>query len=231
MGDGVSNLFWVDPWLDGQPLFRVFVKLYELAENKLKTVLYELAENKLKIVAHMFARGWGVNGEAWKRRRRLFAWEEDLLGECIVRLTVVTLQVARMDRWNWSLHASNCYTVSSAYSYLTKTDFDRQQSNNNNFMWLKVVPLKVFIFAWRLFLNRIPTRDKLFERRILLIYEQCCVANCGINEDRDHLFLNCDILVPFGSTLWDVSASQKLFMALFKIIISSSEGFVASQEN
>jgi len=35
----------------------------------------------------MFARGWGVYGEAWKWRRRLFAWEKELLGECIIRLS------------------------------------------------------------------------------------------------------------------------------------------------
>jgi len=56
----------------------------------------------------------------------------------------------------------------------------------------------VLIFVWRLFLNRIPTRDKHFQRRVLLISEQGCVANCGSNEDRDHLFQNCG---SFG-VLW-----------------------------
>jgi len=35
------------------------------------------------------------------------------------------------------------------------------------------------------------TGDKLFQRRVLLVLEQSCVANCGLNEDKDHLFLNC----------------------------------------
>ena len=70
VGDGVSTLFWVDPWLEGKPMCNLFTRLYELAENNLDTV------------AGMFARRWGVNGEAWKWRRRLFAWEEELLRGC-----------------------------------------------------------------------------------------------------------------------------------------------------
>ena len=54
VGDRVTSLFWVDLWLEGKPLSKVFARLYELADNKLETV------------AHMHARGWGLNGEAWK---------------------------------------------------------------------------------------------------------------------------------------------------------------------
>jgi len=178
VGDGESTLFWIDHWLDGKPLCKVYVRLYELSEIKFESV------------ANVFASGWGFNGEAWRWRRRLFAWEEDLLRECVARLTSDTLHVERSDRWIWSLHISNCYTVNSAYSYLTETYISQEHSNNNNFLWLKAVPLKVSIFAWRLFLSRIPTRDKLVQRHVILASDQNCVANCGLNEYRDHLFLN-----------------------------------------
>jgi len=121
VGDGVSTLFWVDPWLEGKPLCSVFVQLYELSRNK------------LELVANMYARGWGVNGEAWNWGQRLFAWEEELLGECVVKLTSVSLQVDRIDRWIWNLYVSNCYTVSSAYSCLTEMVNEGQQHNNKNF--------------------------------------------------------------------------------------------------
>ena len=50
--------------------------------------------------------------------------------ECIVQLTTFSLQVDRVDRWIWTL------TISSAYYYLTETDYERQQQhNNNNFLW------------------------------------------------------------------------------------------------
>jgi hypothetical protein len=78
VGDGVSTLFWVDPWLEGKPFCKKFVRFYELAENKLETV------------ADMFVGGWGVNKETWKWRRRLFAWEEKLLHS---KLTTATSHI------------------------------------------------------------------------------------------------------------------------------------------
>jgi hypothetical protein len=51
--------------------------------------IYELPDSKLVIVEDMFSMRWGVNGEAWKCRRRLFAWEEELVWECVGRPTSV----------------------------------------------------------------------------------------------------------------------------------------------
>jgi len=50
--------------------------------------LFELTKNKQVTVSEMFVLEWGVGGEAWKWRRRLFAWEEGLVGKCVERLSV-----------------------------------------------------------------------------------------------------------------------------------------------
>ena len=55
--------------------------------------LYELSENKMATVAQIFAWGWDEEGEAWKWRRRLWAWEEVLVEECRNMLLNVMLQV------------------------------------------------------------------------------------------------------------------------------------------
>ncbi|KEH32971.1 hypothetical protein MTR_3g012200 [Medicago truncatula] len=80
VGDGESTLFCTDPWIDGEPLCKVYVRLFELSENK------------LELVANTMTRGWGIDKEAWMWCRSLFPWEEELLGECAARLTSVTLQ-------------------------------------------------------------------------------------------------------------------------------------------
>jgi len=46
-------------------------------------------ENKLAIVSEMNFLGWGVNREALKWRRRLFAWEEELVEECVEHLNSI----------------------------------------------------------------------------------------------------------------------------------------------
>ena len=40
--------------------------------------------------------GWGVEGQAWSWQRRLFAWEEEMVGKLILLLHSVSLQA----HWN-----------------------------------------------------------------------------------------------------------------------------------
>ncbi|GAU29337.1 hypothetical protein TSUD_227080 [Trifolium subterraneum] len=154
VGDGRNTLFWKDNWLDDGPVERSFSRLYALAENKLVTV------------ADMCDLGWGPNGEGWRWRRGLRAWEEDLVKECITRLSNVFMQVTEQDKWVWKLHPSSCYNVKSAYSYLTESDVHLNE-DYNRFMRVKSLPLKVNLFMWRLFLNKLPTKDNLLRRGIL----------------------------------------------------------------
>jgi len=49
----------------------------------------------------------------------------------------------------------------------------------NHMLWLNAVPLKVNIFIWRLFMNRLATKDNLFTRHILVNDYTFYSANCG----------------------------------------------------
>lgn len=102
MGNGRSAFFWTDPWLGGVALAVRFRCLYELSVNKHSTV------------EDMFALGWGEDGETWKWRRRLWDWEEELLGECRLLLANIVLQVTVPDCWRWRLDNSSCYCARSA---------------------------------------------------------------------------------------------------------------------
>ncbi|MCI18579.1 DNA-directed RNA polymerase, partial [Trifolium medium] len=70
VGDGTETFFWTDAWLEGTPLCVRFRRLFDLSVNK------------SSMVAEMFSLGWGIGGEAWEWRRQLWAWEEEMLGEC-----------------------------------------------------------------------------------------------------------------------------------------------------
>jgi len=127
----------------------------------------------------------------------LFAWKEELVRACVGKLTLVVLQVGSADQWIWHLHSSHCYFVSSAYNKLTDVDNNVHQ-NSYKFVWVKVVPLKVSIFTWRLFRNRVSTRGNLLHRHIRAANEQGCIANCGVHVDVNYLFVNCD----FFGRIW-----------------------------
>jgi hypothetical protein len=145
----------------------------------------------------MFLLGWGEGGEAWKWRRRLLAWEKELESDWCTLLLPIVLQTAVNDRWILQLHASTKYNISSAYNFLTWRD---QPLNNDHtsIIWLKEVPLKVNIFAWRLLRNRLPTTDNLIKRKVLQLNSTSCSGGCGSQEDIDHLFLTCE----FYGKIW-----------------------------
>jgi len=89
VGNGRDTYFWADPWLDGTALSVRFRRLYDLSANKNRTV------------EEMYAKGWGDGGEVWEWRRRLWDWEEELVGDCRLMLANVVLQVNTSYQWRW----------------------------------------------------------------------------------------------------------------------------------
>ena len=72
---------------------------------------------------------------------------------------------------------------------------DRSQVDD---VWSKHIPSKLSLLGWRLLRNRLPTKDNLVQRGILIPTDGVCVAGCNVLETATHLFLHCNI---FGA-LW-----------------------------
>jgi hypothetical protein len=159
--------------------------------------LFDLAENKEVSVRDMATRGWGVGGGGWVWRRRLLASEEDSVMECLSLLSNVVLHDSIFDRWRWILDPISGYSVKGTYQYHTLTD-TALETGLFVAAWLKQVPLKVYVFVWRLLRSRLPTKDNLLPRRVIHHEDSLCVGGCGYLETTDHLFFHCNI---FGS-LW-----------------------------
>lgn len=86
--------------------------------------------------------------------------------------------------------------------------------------WLKAVPLKFNFFVQRMLLNRIPTKDNLFRRRISVKVDINFSADCGCVEDIDHLFINCDLFGRLWSLISSLlSISTSFHGNLYKIIL------------
>jgi hypothetical protein len=89
VGSGTNTLFWHDRWLGDVPLCRRFSRLFDLSLNKNKTV------------GEMFSLGWEEGGATWGCRRRLWDWEEEMIGECRQLLDNFVLHADVSDRWQW----------------------------------------------------------------------------------------------------------------------------------
>ena len=90
---------------------------------------------------------------------------------------------------------SNAFTVRSLYNFLTLQPHVELPVDVSS-IWHKDVPLKVVVFAWRLFRDRLPTKDNLLRRGVINHDSRMCVAGCDSIELSSHLFLHCNI---FGS--------------------------------
>ena len=152
--------------------------------------LYVLAENTSCSVAEMQHLGGDARGEACKCRRRLFAWEEDLLRNCCFLFHNVVSHDGVNDRWKWLFDPIKGFSISHVYNLFTTTKQNTERVITAN-VWLKHIPLKIYLFSWRLFRNRLPTKDNLITRGIIQAEANVCVGGCGFEESADHLFITC----------------------------------------
>lgn len=68
------------------------------------------------------------------------------------------------------------------------------------FMWKLKIPSKVSTFAWKYILSRLPTRDQLKKRGILVDDRDICYVFCfNAMENPNHLFVSC----PYTSRIWN----------------------------
>jgi len=91
-------------------------------------------------------------------------------------------------------HDSNSFIVRSLYNYLIiqpQVELPVDVSS----IWHKDVPLKVVVFVWRLFQDRLPTKDNLLRRCVIHHDARMCVAGCDLVESTPHLFLHCNIFI------------------------------------
>nr|GEY91439.1 RNA-directed DNA polymerase, eukaryota [Tanacetum cinerariifolium] len=58
--------------------------------------------------------------------------------------------------------------------------------------WIKTIPIKLNIFAWKVSLNRLPTRLNLVRRGVLVSPISCPICLAGL-EDLDHLLFRCNM--------------------------------------
>ena len=96
------------------------------------------------------------------------------------------------------MEKSNAYYIRSAYKFQT-AHVAVVALVGVKMIWQKNIPLKVVVFAWRLFQNRFPTKDNLFRRGAVNTDSCLCITGCSYLETVNHLFLHC----PFFGSVWN----------------------------
>jgi hypothetical protein len=221
VGNGASTSFWHSKWVGEALLAVVYPRLYSLSNHK---------ENNVAdfLVGDGESREW-----AFTWRRRLFQWEEELAALLVESLGSVVFSMDE-DRWIWLINPDETFSVKSTYIFLAEElrrteDIDEDLRRVLNQIWESTTPSKVIAFSWQLLLDRIPTRNNLEGRGIVMVEEPWeCVGCVGSVETSSHLFLLC----PSALKVWrEIFYWVGVDMAFSPSLGALFEDFKASARN
>ena len=111
--------------------------------------------------------------------------------------------VPKYDRWVWSLENSGEFTVASTRKLINQV---RLPKISDTTRWVKCVPIKVNILAWKIRSDALPTRINISRRGIDIQSISCPICDHGA-ETSDHLFFKCNMVREIGRKIarwWNI---------------------------
>nr|GEY33881.1 RNA-directed DNA polymerase, eukaryota [Tanacetum cinerariifolium] len=114
--------------------------------------------------------------------------EEEQLHQLVELVGSISLSISN-DRWAWLLGSYGEFSVHSARTYIDEIILPTVGDSTR---WVKVVSIKINILAWKVYLDKLPTRLNLSLRGIDIPSIIC--LNCGLaGESCSHLFFSCNL--------------------------------------
>nr|GEW18094.1 reverse transcriptase domain-containing protein [Tanacetum cinerariifolium] len=101
------------------------------------------------------------------------------------------------DRWSWTLNGHGDFSVKSAREEIDKHLLVTSSSSTR---WSKLLPIKLNVFVWRMFLDKISTRINLSNTGLDVPCVLC--LNCDNEvESHNHLFFGCSMALDLFQLL------------------------------
>nr|GEY80550.1 RNA-directed DNA polymerase, eukaryota [Tanacetum cinerariifolium] len=164
-----STCFWEDKWFEGSALKDMLPRLFALENVKSVTVYKKLNDSSLDYSMRRKPRG-GV--------------EEDQYIALSDMMDSIVL-MPKEDRFMWSLENSGDFSMKSIQK---RIDDSRFIGGKIGTRWIKSVPIKVNIMAWKIQSDAFPTRFNISRRGMVIESIMCPICNEGV-ENTSHLFL------------------------------------------
>ncbi|GJX07697.1 RNA-directed DNA polymerase, eukaryota, reverse transcriptase zinc-binding domain protein [Tanacetum coccineum] len=191
LGNGRNISFWNDHWIGDGLLRDIFPRLFALEGNKLATVNSKIEDGGL------------INSFRRHLRSGVELTQLNALSDMVVSVNLCPCS----DRWVWGLEGSGDFTVASIRREI---DEKRFLYVNSTTRWIKAIPIKVNIFAWKVKIDALPTRLNISRRGITLDSILCPICDCGA-ESTNHLFFECSLaghLARLISKWWDTPYAE-----------------------
>nr|GEV99269.1 putative RNA-directed DNA polymerase, eukaryota, reverse transcriptase zinc-binding domain protein [Tanacetum cinerariifolium] len=170
VGKGSNTSFWKDHWIEDSLLKISFPRLFALETNK--DIL--VADKLQSPLSSSFCR---------PVRGGVEAQQLELLSGITNMVSLSNLE----DRWYWDMSSDGIFQVKDVRSIIDEAFLPKSEVSTR---WIKSIPKKVNVFAWKLSLDRLPTRSNLSHRNILIPDILCPLCNHEV-EDSSHLFFGC----------------------------------------
>nr|GEY42181.1 reverse transcriptase domain, reverse transcriptase zinc-binding domain protein [Tanacetum cinerariifolium] len=173
LGDGSLIRFWKDIWLGDVPLCSRFNRLFHLDRNK------------DCLVKDRYANGdW-----SWDWNRHIYGGRVlDELNTLLMNLNSISLSTY-IDSVSSSFSSDGIFSISSVRSQI---DDCMMLNPLPCTRWPKIIPRKINIFMWRLFLDRLPHRFNLSLRGLEIDSIMRPMCNNHV-ESKAHVFFSCNI--------------------------------------
>ncbi|GKA37435.1 RNA-directed DNA polymerase, eukaryota [Tanacetum coccineum] len=108
------------------------------------------------------------------------------------------------DRWVWDLNGEGVFRVKDVRILLDECFLPKAPTATR---WVKYVPIKINVFAWKVFLDRLPTRSNLQHRGVLVSDLLCSLCSSALEIPRN-LFFSCRLatdIVRLVCRWWNLS--------------------------
>ncbi|GJS25974.1 RNA-directed DNA polymerase, eukaryota [Tanacetum coccineum] len=119
----------------------------------------------------------------------------------------MTTLVPCEDRYVWTLESDGVFSVASIRKEI---DGNRFQDVSLPTRWVKSVPIKVNIIAWKVKSNALPTRFNISRRGMDIDSIVCPICNAGV-ESTNHIFFQCVVVRQIMrkiSSWWNIDYSD-----------------------
>nr|GEU48000.1 RNA-directed DNA polymerase, eukaryota [Tanacetum cinerariifolium] len=173
IGDGLNTRFWLDTWTLDLSLCVQFPRLFALEFDK-----------EISVAAK-----WGAPSfdDSFRRQVR-DGVKRNQWYELLSLLGRMSLYPSS-DRYFCDLNGDGVFRVKDIRSALDELFLP---SSDVATRWVKFVPIKVNIFAWRVSLDCLLTRGNLISRGVIMDSPLCPICELTL-EDSSHLFFSCDL--------------------------------------